>query len=155
MRKKDRQGFTLAELLIVVVIIGVLVAISIPIFTAQLRKAKLAANQANARAAYAACAVDYMKDPTEIAFCKYDIGKSKAEPTDKDAGVVDYYYDDDPGTGPQIDKWDVDFKIGTVDGKFLPITDKVYDVWYVTFSNEKFYESDENTSLLVYIAVEG
>lgn len=46
--------FHLTELLTLVAIIGVLVAISIPIFTAQLRKARLATNQANARAAYAA-----------------------------------------------------------------------------------------------------
>ncbi|MFN2925317.1 prepilin-type N-terminal cleavage/methylation domain-containing protein [Lachnospiraceae bacterium YH-ros2228] len=52
--KKNKKGFTLAELLIVVAIIGVLVAISIPIFNNQLRKARLATNQANARAAYAA-----------------------------------------------------------------------------------------------------
>ena len=37
-----------------VAIIGVLVAISIPIFSSQLKKARLATNQANARAAYAA-----------------------------------------------------------------------------------------------------
>ena len=49
--KKNKKGFTLAELLIVVAIIGVLVAISIPIFNNQLRKARLATNQANARAA--------------------------------------------------------------------------------------------------------
>ena len=33
MRREDNKGFTLAELLIVVAIIGVLVAISIPIFS--------------------------------------------------------------------------------------------------------------------------
>ena len=54
--KEDKKGFTLAELLIVVAIIGVLVAVSIPIFTAQLSKARLATNQANARAAKAAAA---------------------------------------------------------------------------------------------------
>ena len=53
-RKLNKKGFTLAELLIVVAIIAVLVAISIPIFNNQLRKARLATNQANARAAYAA-----------------------------------------------------------------------------------------------------
>ena len=40
MTKNCKNGFTLAELLIVVAIIAVLVAISIPIFTGQLEKAK-------------------------------------------------------------------------------------------------------------------
>ena len=52
--RSSKKGFTLAELLIVVAIIGVLVGISIPIFSAQLQKSRLATNQANARAAYAA-----------------------------------------------------------------------------------------------------
>ena len=58
MRKK--KGFTLAELLIVVAIIGVLVAISIPIFTSQMKKAREATNWANIRAAYAAAVADYI-----------------------------------------------------------------------------------------------
>jgi len=59
---KNKKGFTLAELLIVVAIIGVLVAISIPIFSAQLEKAREATDQANIRNAYAevtaACLAD-------------------------------------------------------------------------------------------------
>ena len=51
--RKNEKGFTLAELLIVVAIIGVLVAISIPIFTSQLEKAREATDAANIRAAYA------------------------------------------------------------------------------------------------------
>ena len=43
---------------------GVLVAISIPIFTAQLEKAKRATNQANARAAHAAGSAAYLVDDT-------------------------------------------------------------------------------------------
>jgi len=58
--KKNNKGFTLAELLIVVAIIGVLVAISIPIFNNQLKKARMATNQANARAAYAAAVAEYI-----------------------------------------------------------------------------------------------
>ena len=60
MKEKQNKGFTLAELLIVVAIIAVLVAISIPIFTAQLKKARLATNQANARAAFAAAEAAYL-----------------------------------------------------------------------------------------------
>ncbi|MGO5203499.1 type IV pilin protein, partial [Bilifractor sp. LCP21S3_F8] len=49
MRREDNNGFTLAELLIVVAIIGVLVAISIPIFSKQLEKARDAVTVANLR----------------------------------------------------------------------------------------------------------
>ena len=44
---KRQKGFTLVELLIAVVIIGILVSISIPIFTAQMHKAEVAADWAN------------------------------------------------------------------------------------------------------------
>ena len=60
MKKLNKKGFTLAELLIVVAIIAVLVAISIPIFTAQLNKAKYAADEANARSIYAEMVADYL-----------------------------------------------------------------------------------------------
>ena len=53
--RKNEKGFTLAELLIVVAIIGVLVAISIPIFTSQLEKSREAVDLANLRTAYAEC----------------------------------------------------------------------------------------------------
>ncbi len=51
--KNDKKGFTLAELLIVVAIIAVLVAISIPIFSKQLEKSRDATSVANLRSAYA------------------------------------------------------------------------------------------------------
>lgn len=51
--KQSESGFTLAELLIVVAIIGVLVAISIPIFTSQLERSREATDAANIRAQYA------------------------------------------------------------------------------------------------------
>ena len=56
--KKNKKGFTLAELLIVVAIVGVLVAISIPIFTSQLEKAREATDAANIRSAYAEISAD-------------------------------------------------------------------------------------------------
>lgn len=52
-KMKEKKGFTLAELLVVVAIIGVLVAVSIPIFTSQLERSRDAVSIANIRAAYA------------------------------------------------------------------------------------------------------
>ncbi len=48
----DKRGFTLAEMLIVIAIIAILIAIAMPVFTSQLRSARLAADHANIRAAY-------------------------------------------------------------------------------------------------------
>ena len=61
-KKLNKKGFTLAELLVVVAIIGVLVAISIPIFTGQLEKARQATDAANIRAAYAEAAVKSLEN---------------------------------------------------------------------------------------------
>lgn len=58
--KRSKKGFTLAELLIVVAIIGVLVAISIPIFSGQLEKAREATDAANIRSQYAEVLSDAM-----------------------------------------------------------------------------------------------
>ena len=51
--KERREGFTMAELLIVVAIIAVLVAIAIPVFNGQLEKSRDAVSVSNIRAAYA------------------------------------------------------------------------------------------------------
>ena len=59
--KKNKKGFTLAELLVVVAIIAVLVVIAIPVFKGATDKAKEAAVKANMRAAYA-----------ELAMCELD-----------------------------------------------------------------------------------
>lgn len=78
-----KQGFTLAELLIVVAIIGVLVAVSVPVFTAQRRKAVDAVNKANIRAAKAMALAAFYDDKTvyvssrngtQMAYFKYTDG---------------------------------------------------------------------------------
>ena len=62
MKKMNKKGFTLAELLIVVAIIAVLVAIAIPVFTAQLEKSKESTDMANVRSAYAEVVAAYLTD---------------------------------------------------------------------------------------------
>jgi type IV pilus assembly protein PilA len=75
-----KHGFTLAELLIVVAIISVLLVVSVPVFNAQLDKAKIAANKANIRSAEAAALTDVMSN---------DCGEAFARP----AGYCYYTYD--------------------------------------------------------------
>ncbi|MDY4050145.1 MAG: prepilin-type N-terminal cleavage/methylation domain-containing protein [Eubacterium pyruvativorans] len=73
--KVNKKGFTLAELLIVVAIIAVLVAISIPIFTSQLEKSRDATDEANVRSAIAevtAAVLSDDKDESSDADVKYN-----------------------------------------------------------------------------------
>jgi len=63
---KKEEGFTLAELLIVVAIIAVLVAISIPIFTSQLEKSREAVDLANLRDAYATITTAVLTEETDL-----------------------------------------------------------------------------------------
>ncbi len=67
MKKNNKKGFTLAELLIVVAIIAVLVAIAIPVFTTQLEKSREATDIANVRSAYAGVVTDYLTDTANYA----------------------------------------------------------------------------------------
>ena len=65
LRKNNKKGFTLAELLIVVAIIAVLVAIAIPVFTTQLEKSREATDVANVRSSYAVVVAEgLVADPT-------------------------------------------------------------------------------------------
>lgn len=64
-KKNSKKGFTLMEMLIVVAIIAILVAVSIPMFTSQLTKAKQATDDANMRAAKAVAVTMYMTDASE------------------------------------------------------------------------------------------
>ncbi len=65
MKKNNKKGFTLAELLIVVAIIAVLTAIAIPVFTTQLEKSREATDIANVRSAYANVVAAYITDGSD------------------------------------------------------------------------------------------
>ena len=57
---KNKRGFTLMEMLIVVAVIAILVAVAIPVYNAQMHKARVAADWANLRAYYAELQLDYL-----------------------------------------------------------------------------------------------
>jgi len=60
MNKKSIKGFTLAEMLIVVAIIGVLISILVPAFEKKIEKAKIATDEANLRQAYEAAMAEVL-----------------------------------------------------------------------------------------------
>ena len=62
MKKLNKKGFTLMEMLIVVAIIAVLVAIMIPTFSGILERSRETADIANIRSAYAEAIVSYLND---------------------------------------------------------------------------------------------
>ena len=59
-RRVNKKGFTLMEMPIVVAIIAILIAVAIPVFSAQLHKARVATDWANLRSFYADIQTDYM-----------------------------------------------------------------------------------------------
>lgn len=79
MKKNNKKGFTLAELLIVVAIIAVLTAIAIPVFKGQLDKAKYASDEANARSIYAEMVADYLANGANGQSAKFKLNDGTAE----------------------------------------------------------------------------
>lgn len=86
---KNKKGFTLAELLIVVAIIAILVAISVPIFTGKLESAKESTDKANERAAKAAAVNRYLDDQTGKTYY-YDADKGELVDNTKAKTLVGY-----------------------------------------------------------------
>ena len=74
-----KKGFTLAELLIVVAIIGVLVAVAIPIFSRSLERAREATCMANRRSLYAQVIAEHILSdrPCSELFNEYVVNAGK------------------------------------------------------------------------------
>jgi len=73
----NKKGFTLAELLIVVAIIGVLTVVAVPVFTTQLEKSKVATDEANMRAAKAEAVAVYLADNKSAGTAFFDAANGK------------------------------------------------------------------------------
>ena len=98
-RPMNKMGFTLAELLIVVAIVAVLVAISIPVFMGQLEKSRQAADLANIRSAYAVAALEAIDSPEQEGRAD-TVPMQHSGPFTKleDASIGHYALDDIAGT---------------------------------------------------------
>ena len=98
----SKKGFTLVELLIVVAIIAILVAVSIPMVGGSLEKARKATDQANERAARAAALVTYMTDDNftegDITYW-YDAENGTVEETESEVHQIQPYGQSNGYTG--------------------------------------------------------
>lgn len=108
--KRSKRGFTLAELLIVVAIIGVLVAIAIPVFTSQLEKSRESVDFANVRSAYAEVMAAANLDDSTATYG----GEPIKQPDGSFKAVVS-------PLKQQVDDWSTDVKNMSIGG--VPSTD--------------------------------
>ncbi len=90
MLKKKNKGFTLAELLIVVAIIAILVAISLPLFSSQIAKVNLQADQTHVSAAKASAVAEYLDTNSHDTITYYfDAGIAMANKNNSE-GIAGY-----------------------------------------------------------------
>ena len=98
MTKRNRKGFTLMEMLIVVAIIAILIAVAIPTFSSALSKAKLATDEANLRALKGLIVTAYLTNEasfTDASYALNDDGSAYVTGTDgmpSKSGTGDIYY---------------------------------------------------------------
>lgn len=87
---KNKKGFTLMEMLIVIAIIVILVAIAVPTFTTQLGKANEAADAANLRAAKAQASVEYLSQELAAGIYYFDASDNSLETEANKSSITAY-----------------------------------------------------------------
>jgi len=66
-KKRERKGFTLIELMVVILIVGILAAVAVPILRGRIEQAKWSEGAASAGASKTAIRAYYAEDPTACA----------------------------------------------------------------------------------------
>ena len=74
MKKLNKKGFTLVEMLVVIAIIAVLVAIIVPTVSSSTGKAKAATDAANLRSAQATATIKVLEGSTATSFSASELG---------------------------------------------------------------------------------
>ncbi len=93
MKRRNNKGFTLIEMLIVVGIIAILVAVSIPMVNSSLEKTRVATDMANERAAIAESMIMYLSGEMHGYGGKqmyYDAEHGTIVPDDVDVDLTPY-----------------------------------------------------------------
>lgn len=100
-RQRNKRGFTLMEMLIVVAIIAILVAVAIPVFSAQLDNAREKVDDANLRSATSMAVVDYLSEGKkgEKTYIALDSGNNTMTIKDGTIGAGETYYPGEKATG--------------------------------------------------------
>ena len=133
MKKNNKKGFTLMEMLIVVAIIAILVAIAIPVLNSALEKSREAADAGNIRSAYAECTVAAMTGVTD------DDDVTKGD-EDDDHGYA--YYKDVDCT--QKNKGWINSSIESIGGLDISEIDaEELDGWTVTVYEDGYWTCEE------------
>ena len=85
MRKSNKKGFTLVELVVVIAIIGILAAILVPTMMNYVKKARLKTANANAKLIFTTCnnqAADLIADGESVTAINYSWNKVSGLPND-------------------------------------------------------------------------
>lgn len=126
MKKTNKKGFTIVELVIVIAVIGILSAILIPTFTGLTAEAQRKALQANLRGGYVAYLEDTGAQEADVVLADGKITALGVADTDIPANITVYVLGDDgvwvAKTGNQIS--------GTW-AKATEDADKTYNGFYI------------------------
>jgi|GEM_PF-3275749 len=123
MKKLNKKGFTLIEMLVVIAIIAVLVAIIIPVVQTATEKAAAATNAANLRSIKAEATTDYLAGATET---KGYVNFTAASGTGESATAASFTVN---STAPTAKKCGDCAKGATANILFDRDTEKIREIW--------------------------